>query len=175
MKYTATMIVLLAAPLVSAPPPRLVREINLNQTLPAMPDFAPFAAFAFSPDENWLAVSVAMNPAEPGTLGRNVNPRPSILLLLPLNGTAGQPVQLDPGLRPLGNPAWSPDSDAVLVQGFAKSPPSLFAAGLAKIWNLKGDELLQRPGPGLSGDPPVGGILGFLDSKQQLTVTDTSR
>ena len=47
MKYSAAIIVLLAAPLMSAPPPRLVREIDLNQTFQAGPDFEPFAPLLF--------------------------------------------------------------------------------------------------------------------------------
>ena len=47
MKYTAAMIVLLASPLVSAPPPKLVREIDLNQTVPARPDFDAFRNLCF--------------------------------------------------------------------------------------------------------------------------------
>ncbi len=173
MKYTAAMIVLLATPLVSAPPPRLVREIDLNRTVPATPDFAPFAIFAFSPDENWLAVAVGANNVEHRSSDANVDPGPyESLLLVPLNGTAGQPVQVNPGLRPRGNPAWSPDSTTVLVEGFANNPLIPPVDAIAKLWDLKGDELLSRHGPGLSVgkalDGPIGGIFGFLDSKHLL-------
>jgi hypothetical protein len=173
MKYTAAMIVLLAAPLVSAPPPRLVREIDLKRIVPAIPDFAPFASFAFSPDENWLAVAVGATQVEHRKSNRNIDLGPSqTLLLVPLNGTVGQQVQISPGLRPIGNPAWSPDSATVLVEGFANNSSFPPADAIAKLWNLRGDELLRRPAPGLSMgktfDGPIGGIFGFLDSKHLL-------
>jgi hypothetical protein len=149
MKYTAAMIVLLAFPLVSAPPPRLVREIDLNQIIQAKPDFTGFANFTFSPDEKWLAVAVSANPLDYRRMIRNVAPGPSAsLLLVPLDGTAGQPVQIKPGVRPAGAPAWSPDSAMVLVQGLTRNPASPLPDAIAKLWNLRGDELLRRHGPG---------------------------
>src|SRR5580704_3737771 len=102
MKYPAAIIVLLAARLASAPPPRLVREIDLNQIIPARLGFTPFAAFAFSPDENWLAVEVGVHQMDRTKLDRNVDLGSESLLLVPLNGTAGQPVQIHPGLHPEG-------------------------------------------------------------------------
>jgi hypothetical protein len=169
VKYTAAMMLLLASPLVSAPPPRLVREIDLNQTVAAAPDSAPFAIFAFSPDEKWLAVLVGAHQLEHRKADRNVDPGLSeSLLLAPLNGTTSQPVQIHPGLRPVMSPAWSPDSATVLVEGFANNPSLLPVDELAKLWDLRGDELLSRHGPGLSAGPPVGGIFGFLDSKHLL-------
>jgi hypothetical protein len=165
MKYTA-MIVLLAAPLVSAPPPKLIREIDLNQIIPARPRFTPFAAFAFSPDENWVAVAVATHQMDRHNPHQNVDQGSESLLLVRLNGTADQTVQIHPGLRPVGSPAWSPNSSAVLVQGFAnnRNPSN----GIVKLWDLKGDELLHRDGPGFSEDRPVGGIFGILDPEHLL-------
>jgi hypothetical protein len=58
MKYTTAMIDLLAAPLVSAPPPKLIREIDLNQIIPARPGFTHSADFAFSPDKNCVDIAV---------------------------------------------------------------------------------------------------------------------
>jgi hypothetical protein len=173
MKYTAAMIVLLAVPLVSAPPPRLIREIDLNQTVVAPPDFAPFAILAFSPDEKWLAIAVGANQVEHRKPDPNVDLGPSeSLLLVPVNGTAGQQVQVSLGLRPNGNPAWSPDSATVLVEGFANNPVFPPADAIAKLWDLKGDEILRREAPGLAVgrtlDLPFGGIFGFLDSKHLL-------
>jgi hypothetical protein len=168
MKYTAAAILLLASRLVSAPPPKLVREIDLNQVIPPKPDFTPFAVFAFSPDENWVAVAVGSRQIDHRKFGGNVDLGSSSLLLVPLNGKAGQPVQIDPGLRPHGNLAWSPDSATVLVEGFSKNPPSRSPEGIAKLWNLRGDELVSRRGPGLSIDGPVGGVFGFVDSKHLL-------
>jgi hypothetical protein len=67
---------------------------------------------------------------------------------------------------------WSPDSTTVLVEGFANNPLTPPVDAIAKLWDLRGDELLRRPAPGLavglSVDPPVGGIFGFLDSKHLL-------
>jgi hypothetical protein len=55
MKLTAAITILLAVQLVAAPPPKLVREIDLNQILPASPGCMPITTYAFSPDEKWLA------------------------------------------------------------------------------------------------------------------------
>lgn len=172
MKYTAAMIVLLAAPLVSAPAPKVIREIDLNQVIPARPDFAPFAIVAFSPDENWVALAVGAHQIEHYKPGGNIDPGHSTLLLVPLNGTADKPVQIDPGLQPTANLAWSPDSATVLVEGFARNPgnpPSLLPDGIAELWNLRGEEvlrLLRTPAPLVDGPP--GGIFGFVDSKHLL-------
>ncbi len=49
MKLTAAITVLLAAHLVAAPPPNLVREIDLNQIRPVRPGYMPITTYAFSP------------------------------------------------------------------------------------------------------------------------------
>ena len=178
IKYTAALLVLLASPLLAGPP-RLVREIDLNRTVAALPDFAPFAILAFSPDENWLAVAVGAGQVEHSKADRNADLGPSeSLLLVPLNGTARKPVQISLGLRPAGNPAWSPDSATVLVEGFENGPLFPRGDGIAKLWDLRGDELLRRRGQGLTvstsldlgkiGDGPIGGIFGYLDSTHLL-------
>jgi len=165
MKYTALMIVLLAAPLVSAPPPKLVREIDLNQIVPPRPGFTPSAALAFSPDENWVAVAVGTHLKD--RRHQNVDQGSDSLLLVRLNGTADQTVQIHPGLNPVGSPVWSPNSGAVLVQGFADNRDP-YTDGIVKLWDLKGDELLHLDGPGFSEGQPVGGIFGFLDPEHML-------
>lgn len=179
MKCAAAMIVLLASPLVSAPPPRLVREIDLRRAVPAIPDFAPTAVLAFSPDEKWLALEIGAFPLEFRSSDRKVDLGASeSLLLLPLNGSTAQPVQTSLGLRAAGNPAWSPDSAMVLVEGLEKGPVSPSLGAIAKVQDLKGDELLRRQAPGLLvsktvdmgqiWDGPLGGIFGFLDSAHLL-------
>src|SRR5277367_3099111 len=117
MKYTVLMIVLLAAPLVSAPPPKLVREVDLNQIVLPRPGFTPSAALAFSPEENWVAIAVGTHLKD--RRHQNVDQGSDSLLLVRLNGTADQTVQIHPGLNPVGSPVWSPNSGGVLVQGFA--------------------------------------------------------
>jgi hypothetical protein len=119
MKYTAAMVVLLAAPLVSAPPPKLIREIDLNQIIPARPGFTHSAAFAFSPDENWVAIAVGTHQMDRRIPHQNVDQGSESLILARFNGRADQTVQIQPGLLPVGRPLWSPNSAAVLVQGFA--------------------------------------------------------
>jgi hypothetical protein len=167
MTHTAALIVLLAAPLVSAPPPKLIREIDLNQIILARHGFTPSATFAFSPDENWVAVAVGTHPLDRRNPHQNVDQGSESLLLVRLNGTADQTVQIQPGLRPVGSPVWSPNSAAILVQGFAHNT-NKYTAGIVKLWDLKGDELLHLDGPGFSEDQPVGGIFGFLDPEHLL-------
>jgi hypothetical protein len=165
MKYTAAMFVLLAARLAGAPPPKLVREIALSKILTPQLGFIPYTTFAFSPDENWLAVAVSARPADP----RNNNHIGlETLLLVPLHGTADQTVQIQPDLRPEGNPLWSPDSAAVLVQGVNQNSRNPYKEGIVTIWDLEGNELLRRNGPGLSADIPAGGVFGFLDASHLL-------
>ncbi len=168
MKYTAGMIVLLAARLVSAPPPKLIREIDLNQIIPARPGLTHSPAFAFSPDENWVAIAVGTHLMDGRNPHQNLDQGSERLLLVRVNGTADQTVQIHPGLRPVGSPAWSPNSVAVLVQGFAHNR-NPYTDGIVKLWDLKGDELLHRDGPGFSEDRPVGGIFGFLDPEHLLS------
>ena len=172
MKYTPAMIVLLAAQLVSAPLPKLIREIDLNQIVPARPGLTHSPAFAFSPDENWVAIAVGTHLMDGRNPHHNIDQGSESLLLVRLNGTADQtvqihPVQIQPGLNPVGSPTWSPNSTAVLVQGFAHNR-NPYTDGIVKLWDLKGDELLHLDGPGFSEGAPVGGIFGFLDPEHLL-------
>ncbi|HEY4361625.1 MAG TPA: hypothetical protein VGN17_11670 [Bryobacteraceae bacterium] len=169
MKYSAAMFILLAAPLVSAPHPTLLREIDLTQIVPLLPGFTPRAALAFSPDENWLAIVVSTHQTDPRKRNGNLDHSGSeAMLLLPLHGPPDQKIQIDPGLRPEGAPGWSPGSDAVYVQGFAHNLQNPSKDGKAALWDLQGKQLWRRDGPGLSADGPPGGIAGFLDAQHLL-------
>ena len=146
MKLVAAITVLLAAQLVAAPPPKLVREIDLNQIIPGRPGYLPFAYFAFSPDEKWLAVTVGALPVDPRKRrpnGRQVGAY--TLLLVPVKGPANQQVQIDPGLRPLASPGWSPSSDTFFVPGLAANARNRRTDGIVKVWSLRGEELFAGP------------------------------
>jgi hypothetical protein len=182
-RFTAALIALLAARLMGAPPPQLIREIDLNQIVPVRPGYMPITTYAFSPDEKWLAITLAVRPVDPRDLQRNSGqPGSDRVLLVPVSGPAELRMQIDPGLSPLGNPGWSPNSDAFFVRGFAENPGNPLKDGILKLWNLQGAELLNRDGPGgsllniyahlvLYGLQPqaavlgayMGGVFGFLD------------
>lgn len=168
MKYPAVIIVLVAAPLVSAPPPKVIREVVLSQITPVPPGFRLYAGIAFSPDEKWVAVAVETYQIGPRKADGNVDHGSEILLLMPLKGPEEQTVQIDPGVRRVVGPIWSPNSAAVLVQGIAPDSRRPYTNGIGKLWDLKGKELLRRDGPGFSADGPVGGTFGFLDAEHLL-------
>jgi len=194
MQHAAAITILLAAQLMAAPPPKLVREIDLNQILPIRPGHRAITTYAFSPDEKWLAVTLAVRPTDPSERRRQSRPSDSSrVFLVPVNGPAELRMQIDPGLSPLGMPGWSPNSDAFFVQGLAALTKYPYAGTILKLWNLRGAELLSRDGPGvpadvermskvlnipadelLNGDPPrtldtrMGGIFGFLDPEHLL-------
>ena len=173
MKLIAAITVLLAAQLVAAPPPKLVREIDLNQIIPGRPGYLPFPYFAFSPDEKWLAVTFGALPTDPRKRlpnGRQVGTY--TLLLMPVNGPADQQVQIDPGLRPLANPGWSPSSDTFFVPGLAANARNSRTDGIVKVWNLRGEELFRRT---LLDIGPPGGIFGFLDPEHLLVRGGSTR
>jgi hypothetical protein len=136
MKYTAAMIVLLAAQLVSAPLPKLIREIDLNQIIPARPGSTHSAAFAFSPDENWVAIAVGTHQMDRRNPHQNVDQGSESLLLVRFNGTADQTVQIQPGLHPVGSPVWSPNSAAILMQGFTHNT-NKYTGGIVKLGTLR--------------------------------------
>jgi WD40 repeat protein len=143
---------------VIAPPPRLLREINLNQIIRERAGFLPSThsvrTLAISPDEKWIAVAVGVHRRE-GKFKRIDTPFESHLLIVPLNGPPSQTVQLEPrALLGEGSLAWSPNSDALVVEG-------LFAQS-AKLYNVRGDELWKSDHPRLGGLLPQW-IVGFLD------------
>jgi len=145
------------APLV-APPPKLLREINLNQIIQeragVLPSDDSVRAVVFSPDENWIAVAVGQHPRE-GKFNRGDIRFESHLLILPLQGSAGHPVQVDSGmLLGAGSLAWSPKSDALVVQGMVN--------GGAQLYDVRGSQLWKREHPGKQVllEP---WIVGFID------------
>jgi hypothetical protein len=164
-RFASALMALLAAQLVGGPPPKLIREIDLNQISPGSPGFR-YVTLSFSPDENWIAI-VGMNqllwplrPLHVGQLGSGS------ILLVPVNGPADHRVHIDPGLYAADSVGWSPTSDAFFAQGLA--PRGGNSAGMAKLWNLRGDEILHRESPATLPDRPIGGIFGFLDAEHLL-------
>ncbi len=150
--------------LASAPPPKLLREINLNQIIRERPGLLPSTHsvrdLVFSPDEKWIAIGVGRHRRE-GKLKPGDFPYESHLLILPLQGPSDPAVQVDPGaLLFQGSLAWSPNSDAVLVDELAG-----FKRGIAKLYSIGGEQLWERDGPGAGPleRGPVGGIFGFVD------------
>jgi WD40 repeat protein len=139
-------------------PPKLLREINLNQIIHerggVLPSTHSVRTVIFSPDENWIAVAVGRHRREgkfkPGDVRYE-----SHLLILPLQESAGHPAQVDPGiLLGEGSLAWSPRSDALVVQGMVN--------GGAQLYNVRGDQLWKRDHPGKQVllEP---WIVGFID------------
>jgi hypothetical protein len=110
------------APL-NAPPPKLLREINLAPSAYAVRNLA------FSPDEHWIAVLAG--------------PKRNDLLVLPVDGTPGQSIHSDPGMPIFWGPDWSPSSDALLVGE---------AAG-GVLGFIDGEHLLARAVPGKGKPP----------------------
>jgi hypothetical protein len=104
MKLTAAITILLAVQLVAAPPPKLVREIDLNQILPASPGCMPITTYAFSPDEKWLAVTLAVRPVDAHERYRQSGQGSNRVLVIPVKGPAEPRMQIDPDLSPLGKP-----------------------------------------------------------------------
>jgi hypothetical protein len=178
MKHTAALIALiamLAAQLVSAPPPKLIREIDLSQLIPGRPGYKPSTTFAFSPDEKWLAVTFSAHQAGPhgrGNIGQSGSEK---VLLVPVKGPADQQVQIDPGLLSSGNPGWSPNSDAFFLQGLAPDAQSPRTEGTLKVWNLRGEELLHRDGVVWLNVGPLRGMFGFVDPEHLLGRADSTR
>ncbi len=169
MKRAAAVTVLLAAQLVSAPPPQVIREIDLSQIIPGRPGYMPDIDFAFSPDEKWLAVTFGTHPVDPRERrrdGRQVGTY--TLLLVPVSGPADQQLRIDPGLRPVGSPGWSPDSDTFFVQGLNPKSRNSRTDGILKAWSLRGKELFHRASPSTLDVGLPGGIFGFLDPEHLL-------
>jgi WD40 repeat protein len=129
---------------VIAPPPKLLREINLNQIIHeragVLPSTHSVRAVTFSPDENWVAVAVGRHRREGKFKPADIRFE-SHLLILPLQESAGHPVQAEPRiLLGEGSLAWSPGSDALVVQGMLN--------GGAQLYNVRGDQLWKRDHPG---------------------------
>src|SRR5579872_1659752 len=137
MKFPATGAVLLAAQLISAQPLQLIHQVDLSQIIPFRLEDIPGIAFAFSPDEKWLAVTVtAHSPGRPGG-----EPGSAKLVLLPVNDSTGTAVQINPDLYPIGIPGWSPGSDAFFLQGMVPNLRDPHSEGVLKAWNLRGEEI----------------------------------
>jgi hypothetical protein len=131
------------------PPPQLLREIAI------LPPSHLISALAFSPDEQWIAITAAIRH-RPGSRHYKRD-----LLFVPLDGSRDRTVRLDPGLPILWDPIWSPDSSAVLIGELAEP-----TRGVAKLLNLRGDQLWARDAP-QSLRPsrrPAGEVFGFLDN-----------
>lgn len=137
---------MLAAPPPEAPPPKLIEIYRAysDPKLPPVPSGFSWRVvfFAFSPDEQWIAVMLHPSPTQKGGIPVADN----TLLLLPLHAGNAR-VQIDPG-TPVAA-LWSRDSESVVVQanlGRRAGPP--------KIYNLRGE--LVWTGPQSEG------VLGFI-------------
>jgi hypothetical protein len=167
MKCAAALISLLVVQLVGAPPPKLVREIGLKQIISGQPQFTS-VSLTFSPDDNWIAIVAGYNP----TPGKGHLPLllsgPASIFLVPRTELLGQQIgdqriQIDPGMYPAASAIWSPNSDSLLVQGVAGNQIGPNTGRIAKLWNLRGEEL------GHYGLQHGAGIFGFLDAEHLLT------
>lgn len=171
MEFAAAIISLLAVPLVGAPPPKLVREIGLDQIIQDHPEFTSLD-LTFSPDDNWIAMVGAHRHILAGRGQPSPVPSgPDLIFLVPRNGSVGQQIgdrrtQIDPGMYLSGGAVWSPNSDSFLVQGFIGSELGPNAERIAKLWNLRGEELWHLD-MGTLKDRPIQ-IFGFLDAEHLL-------
>jgi hypothetical protein len=136
----------LAAPPPEAPPPKLIDiyRANADPALPRLPSrlFRIVYSLIFSPDEQWLAVTLSARAT-----GGGLTSIPNILLLLPLHPAGSRRVEID---ADAGYPVlWSPDSRSVVVRaslGRVHSTP--------RMYNLRGELLWTGP--------PSGSLLGFI-------------
>jgi hypothetical protein len=179
MKRTAALIAVLiamfAAQLVSAPPPKLIREIDLSQIISGLPGYMPGTTFAFSPDEKWFAVTFSAYPVGPHGRGIIAHAGSSKVLLIPVNGPADQQVQIDPGLGIWGPPRWSPNSDSFFAVGSTPNTQNRLAGGTLKVWNFRGEELSHSDGPFRMDFALSGATFGFVDSEHLLVREDSTR
>lgn len=166
--FAAQLLVNAAPPKIAAPappPPKLLREINLNQIIQERAGLLPadhtVRTLVFSPDENWIAIAVGLHRPE-GKFKRGEVPFQSHLLIVPLQASPDHPIQIDPGaVSGQGDLVWSPNSGALLAE--VGSP----GAQSAKLYNLRGEELWERDGP--RSKPFVyPWIIGFLDAGRLL-------
>ena len=139
-----------APPASAAPPPKCIAAYtaHTDPALPPIPSgfFWEVSSFSFSPDEQWIAVTLGAR----GILGpvRHWN-----VLLLPVHPAGGQRVDLGAGTR---DAVWSPGSDSVAVRtylGRASGPP--------KIYNLRGEMVWTGP--------KAEGVAGFIQPERLLT------
>jgi hypothetical protein len=159
MRHTIAFMILagsglaLAALPPDAPPPRLIVTYvaHSDPALPPLPSGFSYsvAYFAFSPDEQWMAVALL---AYPPKITPNLG---STLLLLPLNPGEARRIQTDPSNR--ASALWSPDSKSVVVQaGFGRG------TGPPKIYNLRGELVWTGPQSGpLAGFIAPGRLLAL--------------
>jgi hypothetical protein len=170
----AAQLVLAAAPptagQINAPPPRLLREIDLNQLIGPPAGLPPAArsvtALACSPDENWIAAAVGLQRRK-GKLKAGESAFESHLLILPLKSPPDHPVELDAGV-PLteGSLLWSPNSDALVGQ-------DRFAPN-ASLYSVRGQEFWKRDQP--HQHPLLGPwVIGFLDPGRALAQHITAK
>jgi len=170
MKSAAVIISLLAVQLVGAPPPKLIREIGLDQIISGQPAFTS-VSLLFSPDENWIEI-VGGYRAAPGRGHLPVLLSGSAsIFLVPRNEPSVQQIgeqriQIDPGMYLAGGAVWSPNSDSFLVQGFTGSALGPNTGRIARLWNLRGEELWHLD-MGTLKDRPIQ-IFGFLDAEHLL-------
>jgi hypothetical protein len=168
-----------------APPPKLL-EIYRPGSDPARPPLpAGFLyavrSFVFSPDEQWLAVSLRPRAMQAGVTPA-MGKLDTTLLLLPLRPADGRRVEIDPGppgfegAGPSEAVLWSPDSQSVVVHtnlGTGRGAPMIsnlggelvytgpqsgyhlgIGQGAAKIYNLRGELVWTGPQSGY--------LLGFI-------------
>jgi hypothetical protein len=178
----AAQLVLAAAPpnagQINAPPPRLLREIDLNRIIgqPAglLPAARSVTALACSPDENWIAVAVGLHRRK-GKLKTGESVFESNLLILPLKSPPDHPIELDAGV-PLteGSLVWSPNSDALVGQDRFAPDASLYSVRGQGLW--KRDQTYQHPllGPWIVGFLDPGHLLAqHITAKEKLDGFDT--
>ncbi|HEY2859033.1 MAG TPA: hypothetical protein VGJ21_11495 [Terracidiphilus sp.] len=179
MKHTAALIAVLiamfATQLVSAPPPKLIREIDLSQITSGLPGHMPGTTFAFSPDEKWFAITFSGYPVGPQGRGIITHAGSSKVLLIPVHGPAGQQVQIDPGPGIWGPPRWSPNSDSFFAVGSTPNARNRLTGGTLKVWNFRGEELSHSDGPFWMNFALSGATFGFVDSEHLLVREDSTR
>lgn len=136
--------------------PRLINryESQRDADLPLLPSgFVRNMSFAFSPDDQWIAVVVGTRATDPEA---PLLALPSTLLLLPVHPSEKQPVHINPGVPLWWEPHWSPGSDSVAVQAIrpTRTNPPDHSGTAPALYDLRGR--LQWTGP------PAGAIIGFV-------------
>lgn len=136
-----------AAPPIQAPPPKLIGtyQADADPALPPLPPgfFYTFESFAFSPDDQWVAVALRAQAVQV-----RVAPIPvGAVLLLPLHRAGQSRIEIDTG-APVAA-LWSADSQSIVVQ-------ATLAKGYrtTKTYNLRGEPVWTGP--------QSGPLLGFI-------------